>query len=439
VSKKPLFGIVADDLTGAMDSSGAMATHGLSAEVLPHGGDVLSQISADVICINTQSRLLPETQARQAVVTATARLLLFGCDRLYKKLDSTLRGNVGVELAAMMSASGVEHAFVCPAFPEMGRTVRDGILEVDGLSLTVTREGNDPFSGVGEASVVRLLQMQTEHSVGHVPIDLVDQGPNAVLAGVESLLAAGNTLFALDAVSPEHMITLASVLRDFYPNDLVAGSAGLASTLAMATSHVQADTVGEPLTRSAGDFLVISGSLHPASYEQLKRLSEAANVALLPIETAAILQNSKAGQETAASTVLEALRHFANRKHVVLFEESPESIQSLLDLMQDASSTFDPIQAIANFYHHVLTGLLDQPILSGLVVIGGETAHMVTKAIGAKSIRVFGDVRSGIPVGRLKGGAADGNLLVTKAGGFGAPSALAEVIDYLEDVPQTEA
>ncbi|MCI0840552.1 MAG: four-carbon acid sugar kinase family protein, partial [Chloroflexi bacterium] len=71
----PLFGIVADDLTGAMDSAGAMATHGLSAEVLLKGDLDLSRTTPDVVCINTQSRLMSERQAVRAVTGATRRLL----------------------------------------------------------------------------------------------------------------------------------------------------------------------------------------------------------------------------------------------------------------------------------------------------------------------------------------------------------------------------
>ena len=176
----PIKSIIADDLTGAMNSAGAMAAHSLFAEVFLDNRHDLGSATADVICINTQSRLMPEPQAIEAVSSATKLLMSSGCSRFYKKINSTLRGNVGVELTAMMAAAGKQRAFVCPAFPDRSRTVRNGILEVDGRTLTVNREGNDPFSGVGEASVVRLLQTQTKSSVGHLPIGIVDRGAEAV-------------------------------------------------------------------------------------------------------------------------------------------------------------------------------------------------------------------------------------------------------------------
>ena len=60
-------------------------------------------------------------------------------------------------------------------------------------------------------------------------------------------------------------------------------------------------------------------------------------------------------------------------------------------------------------------------------------------ATGARSIEVLGEVKPGMPIGRLKGGPAEGKLLVTKAGGFGTPSALAEALEYLTVVPECPA
>ena len=81
----PIIGIIADDLTGAMDSAGAMATHGLSAEVFLDSGHELGSATTDVICINTQSRLMPEPQAINTVTSATQHLMSSGCSRFYKK------------------------------------------------------------------------------------------------------------------------------------------------------------------------------------------------------------------------------------------------------------------------------------------------------------------------------------------------------------------
>lgn len=124
-------GIVADDLTGALDVSAAFAVSGLKvvASVSTLTRPVIPA-AVDVICRNTQTRHFSETASLDQVRNATRQLLDEGCLRLYKKVDSTLRGHVGVEICAMLRESPAPFALISPAFPSMGRTLRDGILYV---------------------------------------------------------------------------------------------------------------------------------------------------------------------------------------------------------------------------------------------------------------------------------------------------------------------
>jgi len=49
---------------------------------------------------------------------------------IFKKIDSTLRGNTRAEILAALDAYGFDTAIVNPAFPEMGRVVENGWLRV---------------------------------------------------------------------------------------------------------------------------------------------------------------------------------------------------------------------------------------------------------------------------------------------------------------------
>ncbi|NNH55158.1 hypothetical protein HLB15_23365, partial [Promicromonospora citrea] len=51
--------------------------------------------------------------------------------------------------------------------------------------------------------------------------------------------------------------------------------------------------------------------------------------------------------------------------------------------------------------------------------------------LGARSVHVTGSVAEGVPVGRLVGGPADGTVVVTKAGGFGTPRTVVDVLATL--------
>ena len=93
-----MFGIVADDLSGAIDASAPFATRGISTGVPLTLPTFLDLSGWNVIGFNTQTRGLASGEIEYPVRNAIRRLLSFGCDRIFKKIDSTLRGHPGLEI-----------------------------------------------------------------------------------------------------------------------------------------------------------------------------------------------------------------------------------------------------------------------------------------------------------------------------------------------------
>jgi uncharacterized protein YgbK (DUF1537 family) len=70
--------------------------------------------------------------------------------------------------------------------------------------------------------------------------------------------------------------------------------------------------------------------------------------------------------------------------------------------------------------------------LSGLVIVGGDTAFAALGALGGISVDVAGEVEPGVPYGVIADGPAAGVVLVTKAGGFGDERTLVRALDLVE-------
>jgi uncharacterized protein YgbK (DUF1537 family) len=141
--------IVADDLTGSADSALPFWRAGLRASILfepnapwPRNEGVLS------LC--THSRAKSESEAH-AVVSAIARHIPAGA-RVFKKIDSTLRGWIGSESLALHAAMPERTLVFAPAYPTKGRTLgADGVYRVHGAPLSETEfapeiTGLDPDS-----------------------------------------------------------------------------------------------------------------------------------------------------------------------------------------------------------------------------------------------------------------------------------------------------
>jgi uncharacterized protein YgbK (DUF1537 family) len=118
--------VVADDLTGAADAAAPFAAHGFTVAVAL-GAELPD---ADVVALSTDNRGRPAAEARERAHRAVGRVR--GAERLFVKIDSTLRGQVRADVEGALAAWGAATAVAAPAFPAQGRVVRDGTLLVHG-------------------------------------------------------------------------------------------------------------------------------------------------------------------------------------------------------------------------------------------------------------------------------------------------------------------
>ena len=173
-----VIGIVADDVTGAADSAGAFAAHGWRVLLLADG-EAASPEPGTVLAVVAHNRALPDEEARTASERATARLASVA-DRLFVKIDSTVRGSVASQIRGALTewarVAGDAHALVCPAFPAQSRTVRGGVVFVDGVPVHETPSGQDPITPVRSSDLAQLLQapdVATEDAATDADLDRI--------------------------------------------------------------------------------------------------------------------------------------------------------------------------------------------------------------------------------------------------------------------------
>ena len=125
--------IIADDLTGANDSAVQFAERGFSVATMlcSDDGTIRGPLpDAEVLAVSTESRNVGPERAVELVDQVLPGLIEgFAPDVVFKKIDSTLRGNPGVETQYVASLLG-QPAVVAPAYPQNGRTVGHGYLLV---------------------------------------------------------------------------------------------------------------------------------------------------------------------------------------------------------------------------------------------------------------------------------------------------------------------
>ncbi|MBC7224101.1 MAG: four-carbon acid sugar kinase family protein [Anaerolineae bacterium] len=394
------FAIIADDLTGAMDTGGQFAQAGF--RTLVHIGQV-GQPPGEIAVVDTESReTTPEDAARRARDAAQG---LQGAP-IYKKIDSTLRGHIGQELDAVMDALGLTRAVVCPAFPAAGRAVVEGRLWVHGVPLRQTDFAQDPLCPPTD-HIASLLAGQSRRPVAEVPLQVVRKGWEAL---AEALAARPEPILVVDAAEPDELAALARALAHLGNETLGCGSAGLAQALPGAFALEPEGRARPRPPASAGPVLVVAGSQRAITRQQIQVAAE---------RGAEVVHLSPPLDEAAARhAAAQAAQHLQAGRDVILTTAFQPHLPG-----QD--------QAIARRLGQVAAEIAHHQAPAGWVLTGGAVAFAVCRRLGIPSLEIGGEVAPGIPFGRVVGGPWDGTPLVTKAGGFGAEDALAAAIAFL--------
>src|SRR5918997_633347 len=245
----PKVAVIADDLTGAADTGVQFVHAGYRTAVLFRATEILED-NLDAVVFDTDSRAMPAGFAAKRVVDAAHAAR--GARIVYKKLDSTLRGNVAAELAAALGGARRDRVIVAPAFPAAGRTTVGGSQRVHGVPVDETEMANDPHTPVSEAHVPSLLA-DAFSSVGVLSVeDLADPVP--VSRALEE-----NECVVADADRDVDLEALVQAVPD-PARVLWAGSAGLALALGSVYPGPCAGVVGVQRTQ-VRPVLVVVGSL----------------------------------------------------------------------------------------------------------------------------------------------------------------------------------
>lgn len=431
--------IAADDLTGA--NAAAVGLRRLGAVTLHATVDPerIAQFAADyrVVSVTTDSRHLPAADA--AAATSAVVEAGWPAQLLSSRCDSTLRGNVGAEAAAVLASArrllvardiGESAAprpvigLCMPAFPGADRQTIHGLQTMGGVPLEDTELAHDVRSPITDSSVDTALRSGAAEVLGHEPrivhvdVDDIDAGPEALAQRLRDLLTPGALpdFIVADARTDADLLAVARAAVAAAPEALFVGVDPGPGTRALAQA------LG--LLRTSGTVLAVSGSATDLTRAQLARLAEHRSTAVrrpvyLPGRPA---RDPRIDVAATAAAVLEAWRE---RPEVLLLATVLDE-SDLLDMNTRASDALT--EALGAVTAQVLAEV--QGAL-GLYTTGGDVTTAVLGAIDGAGIAVDFEVLPLATAGRIVGGPHAGLPIVTKGGLVGDESAAGMCIDAL--------
>ncbi|MEV2218026.1 4-hydroxythreonine-4-phosphate dehydrogenase PdxA [Streptomyces sp. NPDC050997] len=396
---------LADDLSGAAETAVAL---GVPGRIVLGPASLDPQPDGEAVVVDLDCRCLPAADAarrvREALRAVPSDVLVL------KKVDSLLRGNLAAEAAAC--ADGAEGVVVATALPVIGRTVRGGVVHLDGVPLHTT----DAWRAEGAAPPPSVSAALGDRRTTLVPLEAV-RG-DALIAALRAAIALGH-LPVCDAETDADLDLIAGAALACGPGVRLMGTSGLAASvgrlLRSAERMPAPTTAGHRAPAQAGrrrqrPLLVVVGTADPSVPAQIAQLTElgARHVQVHP--------------DTLNPDVL-----------------SPPGVPDPLDDASDGVTvlSIDSGPGIRpGSAGRLVTGLArlaaDRAGDADLVLTGGETARRVLDALGVPHLAPLGQIHHGA----VHALTPDGRHVVTRPGSFGDTDSLLRIATALRpDLP----
>lgn len=406
----PEIGIFADDLTGALDAAAPFAARGCkvrvstTSEVPSITGDV------DVIAVNMGTRHADRYSVESTTRRVVAQLSDLGITFLFNKIDSTLRGNPGVEVFHAAKLLDLDHAIICSAYPQNGRTISGGIIYVEGLPVTVTDVGNDQLSTVPANHVADIV----EHALYRN--GLADKAYVQTSTGLHPAQDDKPTLLTLDASSSNDLHEISNRVLSVAGIKLVAGSAGLSIAFAEVLSSKFERR--EQRNNNFKNILLVTCSQRSIINDQLSHLKNFAGYVDLEMSFDDALRGIPEQDQARLNSAFSE-----NGVTVVRLANGCEELRQ-----ENVSSA---AEALVTNMGGVVRNMVEHRKPNVLVVIGGDTLAGITDACEISTIRLEDELQPGTTFGVVESGLLTGIRIVTRAGGFGNKESITDLVRKL--------
>lgn len=404
--------VIADDLTGALDTGVQFANRCVSVRVAAVNAAAVPEkiFHADVAVIDAEVRHKTSQQAYNICLGLVQQALRCGTDTVYIKTDSGLRGNIGAMFQAALDASGAAAAYYAPALPQMNRLTRGGIQYIDGVPINESVFGKDPFEPVRSPYIKDLFKNCRAEVVTCQPRNLPpppQDGQQIVICDAEN---------AMDFQCIDMELQRTNSLK------ILGGCAGFAAALppflGLAGEPIRLPCIKAPL-------LVLCGSLNPITKRQLEYGAAHGGIRIS-------LQSEQLTPD-----------YFASPAGQDFLTQIEQRMQSGCDMLIDTDGTETAKDAdtaeqlcgqIAEQLGLLMALLLERPAADNYLpmIIGGDTLMGFMQQLSEAEISPLGEAAPGAVLFTAPMATHVSRIIVSKSGGFGDEDLLSRIRQNLQ-------
>lgn len=402
----PVIGVIADDFTGGSDAASYLSAGGMDTILcsgIP-GDDFELPQNCDAIVIALKSRTEETVHAVSASLKGVRQLLSWGVQQIYFKycstFDSTDKGNIGPVTDAVMDELNVSGTILCPALPDNGRTVRNGILYVNGTPLEKSSMRNHPLTPMRKSRISDLMKPQGKYDC----IEIHKEELNHRKQTEEKIaaFAAGRKHYYIvpDYEEDDDAEKIVSLFGDM---KFLTGGSGILAPLAKRSKTIRSEHTD--FSGTDGKALIVSGSCSVATYKQTQWFIKHGGRSVRLSE-----ERLLSGEQT-AGTLWKQVQNYGDQTVLVYSYASPAELE------RKRNEEGKKLAALIEGTLSELAGIAAANGVSRIISAGGETSGAVTKKLGYRSFWIGPSIAPGVPV--LIPLENSSVRLVLKSGNFG--------------------
>ncbi len=424
--------VIADDLTGGNATGVQLKQSDFNSISILNSAEVSSMETDDIDCIiyPTDSRAIPQQEAYDRIYEACEKLKGKDTKVYSKRIDSTLRGNIGAETDAMLDSLGADYtAIVVPTFPSSGRTVVGGYLLVNGALLHKTDIAIDPKCPVKVAKVSTIVRQQSKYNITNIYSEDMMNGKHHLADIIKEKISSGNRIIIFDAVTQEDLDLIADAVMTSKQKVLAVDSGAFTAALARKAIKPKNQT-------AKSHVLVVIGSVHPTTAGQVAKLKIMQRTVSETVVTKEFLE-SEERREKEISRVVDSIVENYDKFPISTVIGDGLDLKKRIDFkpyMKKLNLSLEEVSAIINdSFAEIAIRIFDRvKSFKGLYCCGGDITVAVCQRVKAAGISLEDEVLPLAAYGFIKGGPLDGCHIVTKGGSQGNQDALIDCVNYLK-------
>ena len=404
--------VIADDLTGSNATCSLFKKIGLrAASILKLQGDI--NYDVDVISYSTASRGLDKEEAYNKVSEAIKILKSKDVLVYNKRIDSTLRGNIGTEINAMLDNLEDDRiAVVVPAYPDSGRIVVNKTMLVNGVLLENSDAGKDPKTPIKTSCVESLIQKDIKYSSTYFTLSDIEQPIEEIVKKIQEAIKKSRVLI-FDAVNNEDIIKISKAVIHSNINIVTVDPGPF--TLYYSKELQKKNHLEKKI-------LMVIGSVTATTKKQIEYILQEEDIFLVKMKVEDFFEKETCLKEI--ERVIAYIKKGIASYDLFLVTTSPIGDEKKADLQKLAENLNTTVEEISKIIANTLTEtvvkiLKETEKFEGVYSSGGDITIALLEKLKAIGVEIREEVIPLAAYGRLIGGDFPNLKLVSKGGMVG--------------------